>query len=169
MLNPELVYWIAWIWNPKFGAARVATLRRHFASLKDAWSAPLEEFSKTGLEPSLIEEINKHRAATNPEALLAKLSQLNISAVTLVDDEYPTLLKQIFDPPPVLFYKGDITILSKTCLAVVGTRKSTPYGLQATTELMLQLANQNLVIVSGLAYGIDTIAHRATVDRKSVV
>ncbi len=164
MLNPELPYWLAWIWNPKIGATRVALLRRHFSSLKDAWEAPADQLAKAGFNTELINDIIKHRADTKPEVLVAKLQQLNISAITLVDDDYPKLLSQIFDPPPVLFYKGDIKILNRTCLAVVGTRKASAYGLQITTELMLTLANANLVIVSGLAYGIDTAAHRATLQ-----
>lgn len=101
----------------------------------------------------------------NWDNIVKLIEKYNIKFVSILDDEYPELLKQIFDPPLYLFYRGE---LSKSDLrrtfSIVGTRKTTHYGKITTKKIAKQLANSGLTIVSGLAHGIDSISHRAALE-----
>ncbi len=91
-----------------------------------------------------------------------------IKWLTIFDDNYPTLLKQIYDPPFVLYYKGSLDCLTKKCIAVVGTRKITGYGKVITEQFTKDLSNAGLTIVSGLARGVDSCAHWAALRNESL-
>lgn len=162
--NPDLIYWLAWLSNPKIGPSRFALLRRHFTSLQAAWQASSLELKQAGLENELVNNIVTYRARTDPTDLMAKTEQLKIKLVTITEPDYPKLLKEIYDPPPLLFYKGSAAAWQNNCLGVVGTRRATAYGLRVTSDLTHDLALAGLTIVSGLAYGIDTAAHQATLE-----
>ncbi|MCU9612116.1 DNA-processing protein DprA [Caldibacillus lycopersici] len=96
----------------------------------------------------------------NPATILAAYKKQNIEIVTIIDDTYPLLLKNTFQPPWVLYCKGNRSLLAeKEKLAVVGTRNPTPYGIKVTREIVAELAKKQIVIVSGLAKGIDFEAH----------
>ena len=87
-------------------------------------------------------------------------------AITLLDPEYPTILKSVLKPPFVLFYKGNIKLLKQKCMAVIGTRSPTAYGEKMTTQLVKDLTNNGYIIISGLGLGISTIAHKAAIQNK---
>lgn len=87
-----------------------------------------------------------------------------MSSIKIDDPIYPELLSQIYNPPEELFYKGDINFLQKTCISIVGTRKNSCYGEEMTRKIVEELAVLDIAIVSGLAYGIDAIAHQAALD-----
>ncbi|MFJ7929429.1 DNA-processing protein DprA [Peribacillus sp. NPDC096448] len=94
---------------------------------------------------------------------LKKYEDSQIHCLTVFDDEYPFLLKQIFDPPWVLYFKGDKKLLTrKNTLGVVGTRKPTSYGLEALKTILLPLVKKKFVIISGVAAGIDAESHKIT-------
>jgi DNA processing protein len=86
------------------------------------------------------------------------------SAVTLADDDYPPLLREIIDPPLALFFRGDVSLAKKPCVAVVGSRRAAPYALSAASHLARQLASSGVAVVSGLARGIDGASHQAALD-----
>ncbi len=162
--NSDLIYWLAWLSNPKIGPSRFALLRRSFTTMQAAWQASSLELKQAGLESELINNIINYRAQTDPADLMAKTEQLKIKLVTIAEADYPKLLKEIYDPPPLLFYKGSVAAWQNNCLGVVGTRRATGYGLRVTSDLTKDLALAGLTIVSGLAYGIDTAAHQATLE-----
>ncbi|MBI5733422.1 MAG: DNA-protecting protein DprA [Candidatus Kerfeldbacteria bacterium] len=162
--NSDLIYWLAWLSNPKIGPSRFALLRRSFTTMQAAWQASSLELKQAGLESELINNIINYRAQTDPADLMAKTEQLKIKLVTIAEADYPKLLKEIYDPPPLLFYKGSVAAWQNNCLGVVGTRRATAYGLRVTSDLTKDLALAGLTIVSGLAYGIDTAAHQATLE-----
>jgi DNA processing protein len=95
----------------------------------------------------------------------ARVERLRESVVTLADDTYPVRLREICDPPLVLHVRGDLSLLTRPSIAVVGSRRATPYGINAATQLAGQLASTGIVIVSGLARGIDAAAHSAALER----
>ncbi len=105
------------------------------------------------------------REEVNDEVAKEVLSKIKCKAVTIIDPEYPLQLKNIFKPPFVLFYYGDLTLTKdyKNLLAVVGARKCTAYGKQVTEKLVAESIDK-CTIVSGMAYGIDSIAHRAAIN-----
>lgn len=96
-------------------------------------------------------------------SILDDLERDSICVVTFFDQDYPDSLHNIFDPPLALFYRGEVSLLSSPCFAVVGTRKASPYGKKVTENFTKELC-ERYTIVSGLAYGIDTVAHQTTID-----
>ncbi|MBN1929398.1 MAG: DNA-processing protein DprA [Chlorobiaceae bacterium] len=109
---------------------------------------------------------NKARKAA--EEQIERAGRLKASIVTMPDPAYPELLREIYDPPLALFVRGDLKALAKPSLAVVGTRKASSYGKQATEHLCRDLVGMGLAIVSGLAYGIDMTAHHAAVEHGGI-
>jgi DNA processing protein len=130
--------------------------------MEEAWRANLPELMSAGLTEKEANNIIINRSAINPGEELEKLIKLGIRAITITDADYPKNLKEIFDAPPILFYRGSIACLSRHCLAVVGARKHTAYGEAAAKKIVTPLAKNNITIVSGLALGIDALAHEAT-------
>lgn len=165
--HPELKYWVAFLKLPQIGPARLRKILKHFGSLKIAWFGEAGDFISAGLEENIVLEMLSKRQETNPEQLLEQMKQENIQAVTLEDNFYPHLLQEIYNPPPVIFYKGAWQKeRDDFSLGIVGTRKYSPYGARVTPEITKDLANKGLVIVSGLALGVDSMAHEATLEVK---
>jgi hypothetical protein len=108
--------------------------------------------------------IGERRDAIDPDAEMEALLTEGIAAVTWQDKAYPARLKEINDPPPVLYVRGNLAASDELAVAVVGTRRPTPYGRQVAEEMAQQLATNRLTIVSGLARGVDAIAHRAALQ-----
>jgi len=103
----------------------------------------------------------------NMDKLEAKLEKYHVDYITIADKDYPYRLREIPNPPYVLYYIGDISILNDECIAVVGTRKPSAYGKEITEKFVKALAKEKFCIVSGLAYGVDTIAHQITLNEKA--
>ncbi|HCL56697.1 MAG TPA: DNA-protecting protein DprA [Spirochaetia bacterium] len=122
--------------------------------------------TKEIIEKSLWDtvDLNQKEAKEKTDAELEKISRLKVSTVTLFDENYPSLLKEIYDPPIVLYYYGSLE--TALPLGVVGTRKPSRYGVKAVRKLVGDLVCQGVEIVSGLAYGIDTEAHYETLENK---
>jgi DNA processing protein len=120
--------------------------------------------ARAGLERRTIDAICRLRTRTTPEAVGQRLAQLGIEVVTLLDEHYPTHLRDVADPPPVLYLRGRLAAADEHAVALVGTRRATDYGRAVAERLARELALAGVTVVSGLAKGIDTAAHRAAVD-----
>ncbi|MCK8826327.1 DNA-processing protein DprA [Natroniella acetigena] len=153
-----------WIWLNKidgFGAQRIKKLLDYFGDAEGIWKADKELLvDVSGIGHSLSQRIIDSKKNFDFKAELKRLHEFEIKVVTLSDKCYPKLLKEIYDPPPILYYKGSIAEINKPCIAVVGSRKCTHYGRKIATKLSQRLAEKGLNVVSGLAYGIDTAAHQ---------
>jgi len=146
------------------GSVRTKKVLDSGLSFRDLWTAPAGEVrQKLGREP-FVEKLLEGRKVVDPDEKMEKLEKLGISFVTIFDENYPTLLKEIFSPPAILYYMGSIDILKKPAISVVGSRKLTTYGKNATEKVVSCLAEAGYVIVSGMALGIDTFAHDATLQ-----
>lgn len=143
------------------GPAAFKKLLAYFGSLRNGWLAKTDDFVQAGLEPSLIEQIRKRRNQINLDFEMEKLRKEKIKIITLPDEEYPKPLKEIYDPPALIYLKGEIIAEDRQSLAIVGTRKLSAYGSQITPLLAADLVGAGFTIVSGLAKGIDTLAHSA--------
>lgn len=163
-MNEQLQFWVAFNNIPGIGRVRLAGLEKYFGSLEAAWHAPLGEIEKSGLDGNGVKSIAKYRPGISPEQELEKLYAKGVQAVTCRDDAYPARLKEIYDYPPVLYVRGEIKPEDEWCVAVVGTRRVTVYGRQVTAELSSDLAANGITVVSGLARGVDTIAHRSALE-----
>lgn len=157
----EVPFWVAFNRIPGLGSARYQALLSHFGSLSGAWQATRSELKAAGLTDSVVRSIADNRGAIDPEAEMERLVSVGVRPLTWDDAAYPALLREISDAPPVIHVRGEIREADALSVAVVGTRRPTPYGKQAAEELAHQLSSNGVCIVSGLARGIDGIAHRA--------
>lgn len=132
--------------------------------MEQAFLSSVTNLLEAGIEPEMANRFLQARLHINPDKELEEINTQGISVVTRMDKNYPPLLKQLFDPPAVLFYRGTLPDSNRKHLAVVGSRKATSYGTYATEHIIAPLAESGAVIVSGLAYGIDTTAHRTTIE-----
>jgi DNA processing protein len=163
-LNTEIKYWVGFNNIPGIGRVRLGQLESHFGSLEPAWKATAGELQRAGLDSPALRAIDQWRSKIDPDAEMEKLVKHHIQVLTCNDDDYPRRLKEIYDYPPVLYVKGAILPEDEWCLAVVGTRRATVYGKQVTQEMVTDLSRSKITIVSGLAKGIDTVAHRTAME-----
>lgn len=162
----ELAYWVAFSRIIGIGPVSFRLLLTYFSDdVAAAWKASSTELALAGLGQKVIDSFIKQRASCNPQKELERLERLRISVITIKDRDYPTLLKDIPNSPPVLYVAGTLKKEEdQFALGVVGTRKASTYGRQVTEQFAKELAQGHVTVVSGLAHGIDTIAHTATLD-----
>ena len=160
----ELKYWVGFSQIPGIGRVRISQLKEHFGSLQDAWKASEGKLKQAGLDSRSVEALVLLRPKISLDAEMGKLERYKVKALTCEDTDYPSRLKEIYDYPPVLYLRGKLLLQDEPCLAVVGTRRPTIYGRQVTEEIVTELTQSKIIIVSGLARGIDSIAHRAALD-----
>ena len=164
MDTDEIKYWVAFSRVSTIGRARLALMEGHFGSLERAWHASAAELSESGLDSRSVKSVTSRRPSVSPDAEMERLARLEIAAFTVRDSGYPCLLKEIYDYPPVLYVKGSILPEDERSVTVVGTRKVTAYGREVAHQLAGDLARNEVTIVSGLARGIDSLAHRAALE-----
>ena len=149
---------------PQLGTVRFRRLEAYFGQLKDAWNASHSELKAAGIEDRPAREVVAARDRISPDAEIASLERAGVNALAWHHTEYPARLKEIADPPPVLYYRGTLLPTDERAIAIVGTRSPTAYGREVATALTADLARNDITIVSGLARGIDGIAHRAALE-----
>lgn len=150
---------------PNFGSSRVRRLLSVFNSTQEIFKAPAQRLMQVdGIDRKLIEQIKKGGNQQEVNDQLELIEKYQVHVLTIWDKRYPNLLKKSADPPLVLFYKGEIPENWSPCLAVVGTRTPTQYGKTVTEKLVVDLVHNGITVVSGLARGIDTIAHQSALD-----
>lgn len=164
VIEDERAYWVVLSMAAGIGPVRFQHLLEICGGARQAWQATDLELAAAGLERRTAESLRRLRARTSPESVAARLATLGIRALTLLDDDYPGLLRQVADPPPVLFVRGRLTPHDGLTVALVGTRQATTYGQAVAQRLARDLASAGVTVVSGLANGVDTHAHRATLE-----
>jgi DNA processing protein len=146
------------------GAVRFQALLETFGDLQTAWNAPAQSLMAAGLNPRLVENLVHIRAQVSLESVWEKIQQQGIQVLTWEDENYPRRLKEIAQPPPVLYLRGELRVEDEWAVAVVGTRRLTAYGRQVAEEVAGTLARSGVTVVSGLARGIDSVAHQAALN-----
>ena len=146
-MNEDLKYWLALSRVEGVGPVKTKRLLEQYGSAK-----------------AICEALNCDVAAAEPE--LERIKALNVKAMVIEDENYPDNLKNIYDPPPILFIKGDITKSDQTAIAIVGTRRATRYGLETARKFAAELSQLGITIISGLAIGIDTASHEGAMEAK---
>ena len=164
MNRKDIKYWVGFSLIPGIGRVRLMQLEGHFSNLEDAWRAAPADLRKAGLDSKSIHAITSWQPRISPEAEMEKLEHYRVKALTWHDPNYPSRLKEIYDYPPLLYIKGTLLPEDEWCLAVIGTRRATVYGRQITEEIVADLAQNKITVVSGLARGIDSVAHRSALD-----
>lgn len=153
--------WLGLSRVPGVGPARIRSLLDHFGGVGRVWAASPPELTASGLDAKSVRAILQVRSDLDLEAEWSRLVDRGFHLLTWDDQGYPDALREIPASPPVLYAWGDLTVKDRWAVAVVGTRGMTAYGRAVAEEITFALASQGITIVSGLARGIDAVAHRA--------
>lgn len=157
-------YWLGFTLIPGFGPKRIFQLRDWFDDLATAWQASDESLKKAGIPSALRVKLHEYRQKLDLPAELTRIKVAGAQFVTYDDDTYPAPLREINDPPPILYIRGQLLPQDRRALAIVGTRKPSRYGYEAAKDLSGRLAAQGVTIISGMALGIDSAAHRGAIE-----
>lgn len=156
----EIFYWLALNFVPGIGSILFRRLIDRFRSPEAVFRATEKELLKVeGMSRNLILEIQKGPPEKRVEKELTQLSEIGGKLLTFHDELYPKRLKEIYDPPPILYLRGDLRREDELAVAVVGSRKTTPYGRWMAEKISQDLSRHGITIVSGMARGIDSVAH----------
>jgi DNA processing protein len=159
-------YWLALALTPGLGPTRIRKLIEHYGTAERVFQASLTELEATGMRAVSAQSIATGKSLELAQQECEKAVEARARIISLSDPEYPSRLKEIYDPPVVLFVKGCVEVLAQPGIAMVGTRHPTPYGSGMAERLSTDLAARGLVIISGLARGVDTASHRGAVAAK---
>ncbi|MGH2536632.1 MAG: DNA-processing protein DprA [Candidatus Promineifilaceae bacterium] len=165
MNDAELKYWLGFNLVNGIGPARVQALLDRYGSLERAWSAADPELSELGFDQRALEGLREARLRLDLERELARLRQAGVQLLTWESEGYPRLLREVPGRPPLLYVAGELLEVDEWAVAVVGTRRLTHYGRQVARDLVSGLVSSQITIVSGLANGIDTVAHETALDQ----
>ncbi len=146
------------------GPARLRMLLDVFGDAERAWHAPAEALARAGLDRRSLENLLETRAHLDLDREMRRIAAVGAHVLTWEDGEYPKLLAEIPDPPPVLYVRGELKPEDAWAVAVVGTRRASAYGREVTRRLVTALVQAGVTIVSGLARGIDTVAHQTALE-----
>ena len=160
-MENEKCYWIGFNLVKGIGAGRLRRLLDHFGTIDRAWYASRRELRLAGLGEQTADKLISVRNLVDLEKLIDDIKKQDIRIVTWNDGDYPERLREIDLPPPVLFVRGVFSPKDHWGVGIVGTRRVTSYGRTVTTDLVRALVPLGVTIISGLARGVDTIAHRA--------
>lgn len=163
-LEEEKVYWVAFSSFEGIGPQRLKLLINYFGSAKKAWMASYMELERVGLSEKLVRDFCAFREKFLPHEYFKSVQEKGIKILTLDEKSYPDLLREIPSPPSMLYLKGELKEEDNLALAVVGTRKITPYGRAVTEILVSNLVASGLTIISGMARGVDTVAHQTALS-----
>ena len=158
--------WIALTLTPGLGPTTSRKLVEHFGSAEAVFRASLTELEAAGIQAVSAQSIATGKSAELAREEVARATAAEITVLSMNEPQYPERLKEIYDPPLILYVRGNPDVLTKPGVAVVGTRHPTPYGSGMAERLGCDLAAQGLVIISGMARGVDTAAHRGAISTK---
>lgn len=147
-----------------FGPARIKLFLEYFGSARETWKAETIRFKEIGVSDKLVSEFSEFRNHFDFSSYFAKLSKIGVSVATVTDKNYPEKLKQTDDAPIVLYIKGELKNVDELSIAIVGSRKVTSYGREVAEKISSELAAAGVTIISGLALGVDGVAHRAALE-----
>jgi DNA processing protein len=165
-MDESLVYWLGLMRVEGLGVRSAHKLIGRFGSPHAAYMASLTELEVAGLPAPVCQSIFAQAGLKEAEKEIEAAVKLGCQLIHYSDDQYPTRLREIADPPLVLYVRGDLKALSEISVAVVGTRRPSTYGLQVARRIAHDLAERGVVIVSGLARGIDSASHHGALDAK---
>ena len=162
--NRDTLIWLNSIYITN---ATIKVLLEYFDNIKDIWTVPSTEIKKIqGIKEKVKDKILFNRNPDQLKKLLDTIEKLGINTVTILDENYPNRLRYIYNSPIILYCNGDLIDEDELCIAIVGSRKSTSYGKWASEKFSKDLARLGVTVISGMAKGIDTCAHRGALDER---
>jgi DNA processing protein len=165
-IDTHAVEWLALSLTAGLGTTKARRLVEHFGSVQEVFRASLTELEATGIQTVSAQSLGTGRSLELAQEEMARSAAAGVTLLVPDDPAYPGQLKQIYDPPLVLYVRGNAAAVSLPGLALVGTRHPTPYGMAMAERLACDLAARGLVIFSGLARGVDTAGHRGAIATK---
>lgn len=148
------------------GPIRLKAILDYFKDAKLSWEARGDELINLGIPKNVVSILIETRRQLNPLEYANSIRNSGIKWLTIFDENYPKSLKEIYDPPVVLYYKGEILSSDENAIGIVGTRKITGYGKVVTEQFTKDLVLAGLTIISGLARGVDSVAHKTAIEQK---
>jgi DNA processing protein len=168
-VSPATTHTLEWLGlslTPGLGPTKARKLAEHFGSSEAVFRAWLTELESTGIQAVSAQSIATGKSMELAREEMARAADAGVTVVSVAEAAYPLCLKEIYDPPAIVYVRGDVEILTQPGIAVVGTRHPTPYGSGMAERLACDLAVQGLVIISGMARGVDTASHRGAISAK---
>jgi DNA processing protein len=162
--DKDIRYWVGFNKVPGIGAARLRALLDYFGDPEVAWHAPTHDLQQAGLDRRSLASLIRVREALDLDAEIERLEQAGVQVMTWNDACYPPNLRQAYNAPPLLYLRGSLETRDEWAVAVVGTRRASVYGKEAARMICAGLTQAGVTVVSGMALGIDTEAHRACLD-----
>ncbi|MEX1019291.1 MAG: DNA-processing protein DprA [Litorilinea sp.] len=162
-MNPK-AYWIGFNKARGIGAVRLNQLLATCGSIEAAWRAPIHQLQQAGLDRRSLESLLAARQSLDLAAEWERVQRAGIQVITWEDADYPENLRHIDNPPPVLYVRGTLLAADIWAVGIVGTRRASTYGREVAYQLARQLAQAGVTVVSGLALGVDTVAHKAALE-----
>ena len=162
----HLLEWLAISLTPALGPTKARKLVEHFGSAEAVFRASLTELESTGIQAVSAQSLATGKSAELAREEIARAAAADVTLLSMDDPCYPPRLKEIYDPPLILRVRGNVEALTKPGIAMVGTRHPTPYGSGMAERLACDLAAQGLIIISGMARGVDTSSHRGAISAK---
>ena len=156
--------WLALALTPGLGARMAGKLLREFGSPEAIFSASLTALEAQRLPAAVAQAIHSHQPWSDAAKELAQVQEARCRLLTWDEPAYPSRLREIYDPPPILYVRGNIELLNRHMISIVGARRPTPYGNQMSLKLARDLADRGLIISSGMARGIDASAHKGALS-----
>ncbi len=163
-MGEKLKFWIGFNRTQGIGPVRLRALLDRFGDIERAWNATPAELRSCGLDRKSVAALLENRRSLDLDRAVARVERGGIQVLTWGDSEYPDRLREIPAPPPVLYVKGRYVEADRWAVALVGTRQPTPYGRAVAQELGASLATAGVTVISGLARGVDGLAHGAALD-----
>ncbi len=166
-MHEELLYQVALTMIPDLGVMRVKSLLDRFEKASDVFKARKKEIASTeGIGEVCARSIREWKDFAAAEKEITLLEKNNIRPLFFKDEDYPQRLLHCYDPPVLLYYKGNADLNNSRIVSIIGTRSQTEYGRQLTEQLVKDLSGQHVLIISGLAFGIDSIAHKIALQEQ---
>ena len=162
-MDPK-AYWVAFNSIKGIGSVRLRKILEHFGDLSMAWQAPADALRQAGLPEKVVDRILIRRSKLVLEAYWDKIQKTGVKVVTWEDEDYPRRLREIHNPPPVFYVRGSFVMEDEWSVAIVGTRRVTSYGKQVTRELASYLGRNGITVISGMARGVDSVAHESALE-----
>lgn len=157
-------YWLGLSLVQQMGSVRIQQLVSNFGTARDAWQASEYLLRQARLPRKALSSLLELRRTLDLDAELAKVTSIGAYLITWADSSYPENLRHIVDPPPLLYVRGTLLSSDMLALSIVGTRRATRYGIDVANRMGYWLASQDVTIVSGMALGVDSAAHRGAIQ-----
>jgi len=165
-IETSALQWLALALTPGLGPTKARRVAEFFGGIRGVFAATLTELEASGMQAASAQSLGTGRSLELANEEQARAADADIQIISFEDAAYPAQLKQIYDPPLVLYVRGNVGAISQPGIAVVGTRHPTPYGTAMAERLACDLAARGLVIFSGLARGVDSAGHRGAIAGK---